>query len=66
MLGAFYKTKKELRGNIGKPLSYIETSMFSTEYRPNGTLYLVGPDPYKNREWFASVVMANGIIQKVG
>ena len=27
-----YKSKKELKENIGKPLNYTETSMFGPEY----------------------------------
>lgn len=65
MMGARYKTKKELRENIGKPLRYIETSMFGEEYKADGTLYVVGPDPYNNRKWYAEVTMENGLIKKV-
>ncbi len=65
MMGASYKSKKELKENVGKPLRYIETSMFGTEYDPNGTFAVVGPDPYNNRKWFATVVMKDGKIEKV-
>lgn len=65
MMGARYKSKKELKENVGKPLNYIETSMFGTEYTPNGAFAVVGPCPYTNRKWFASVTMENGIIKKV-
>jgi len=65
MLGANYKTKKELKANVGKPLHYIETSMFGSEYRPNGVLTVVGPDPYRNRKWYANVTMKDGLIIKV-
>ena len=65
MLGAAYKTKKELKGSIGKPLKYIETSFFGKEYSDNGVLTVVGPDPYNARNWYANVTMKDGLIQKV-
>lgn len=64
MMGARYKTKKELRENIGQPLRYVETSMFGEEYKDNGTFCVVGPDPYV-RKWFAEVTMRDGRIEKV-
>lgn len=65
MLGANYITKKELKKNIGKPLFYIETSMFGTEYKDNGILTVVGPDPQFKRNWYARITMENGLIKKV-
>jgi len=62
-----YKSKKVLKENIGKPLRYIETSMFGSEYLPNGTLtganrpHITG----KGREFFARVTMVDGLISKV-
>lgn len=62
-----YSSKKELKENIGKPLRYIETSMFGPEYRENGRLtganrpHITG----KGREFFATVTMENGLISKV-
>jgi hypothetical protein len=64
MLGANYKTKKVLKENIGKPLRFIETSMFGAEFRFNGTVTVVGPSPY-NRKWYATVEMKDGLIAKV-
>ena len=64
MMGARYPTKKALRQSIGKPLRYIETSVFGLEYRDNGTLYVVGPDPYI-RKWYAQVTMCDGLISAV-
>ena len=63
-----YKSKKELRENIGKSLNYNETSMFGLEYRSDGTV--VGSNrPYstdnEGREFFAEVTLKNHIIQKV-
>ncbi len=64
MMGADYKTKKELKANIGEPLDYIETSMFGAEYLETGTFCVVGPSP-EQRKWFASVTMKDGLISKV-
>jgi hypothetical protein len=59
-----YKTKKELKASVGKPLGYDETSMFGPEYKANGELTVVGPSAYE-RKWFASVKMVDGKIAKV-
>jgi hypothetical protein len=64
MLGAIYNTKKELKASVGKPLRYVETSMFGDEFTPNGKFAVVGPDPYV-RKWFAEVTMKDGLIEKV-
>lgn len=62
-----YASKKELKENIGKPLRFIETSMFGPEYRDNGVLtganrpHITG----KGREFFARVTMQDGLISKV-
>jgi hypothetical protein len=62
-----YPSKKDMKACIGKPLRYIETSLFGPEYRDNGTLtganrpHITG----KGREFFANVVMENGIIRGV-
>ena len=64
MMGAIYKTKKELKAAIGQPLHYEETSMFGEEYRPNGRFGVVGPRP-RERKWFAEVTMENGLIKSV-
>lgn len=62
-----YPSKKVLKENVGKRLSYIETSMFGEEYRPNGTL--VGANrPHitgQGREFFAKVTMQDGLIARV-
>ena len=62
-----YSSKKELKENIGKPLKYIETSLFGPEYRDNGMLTVANrPHITKmGREFFAQVYMENGIILKV-
>lgn len=62
-----YKSKKELKQNVGQALNYIETSMFGSEYIPNGSLtganrpHITGI----GREFFATVTMHNGLIKKV-
>jgi len=62
-----YASKKELKASIGKPLRYIETSLFGPEYRPDGVLtganrpHITG----KGREFFANVAMENGLIKGV-
>lgn len=63
-MGASYKTKKALKETIGKPLRYVETSLFGEEYTDNGTFCVVGPSPYE-RKWYASVTMKDGLIAKV-
>jgi len=64
MLGALYKTKKELKESVGKRLKYIETSLFGKEYQGDGKFCVVGPHPY-NRRWYAEIIMENGLIKKV-
>lgn len=62
-----YASKKELKENVGKPLRYIETSMFGPEYRESGMLtganrpHITG----KGREFFANVTMRDGLIAGV-
>lgn len=64
MLGAIYKTKKELKSSVGKRLYYEETSMFGAEFKDNGKFCVVGPSP-RERKWFAEVTMKDGLIEKV-
>jgi hypothetical protein len=62
-----YASKKDLKASIGKPLRYIETSMFGPEYKDDGILtganrpHITG----KGREFFANVTMENGLIKGV-
>ena len=62
-----YASKKDLKASMGKPLRYIETSLFGPEYRDNGTLtganrpHITG----KGREFFANVTMRDGLIHGV-
>ena len=64
MMGASYKTKKDLKAAVGQSLRYVETSMFGAEYRETGKFCVVGPSPYA-RKWFAEVTMKDGKIAKV-
>jgi hypothetical protein len=67
MLVFKYPSKKELKASVGKPLRYIETSIFGAEYRDNGVLtganrpHITGI----GREFFAQVTMNDGIIASV-
>jgi hypothetical protein len=64
MMGAIYKTKKELKAAIGQALRYEETSIFGEEYRANGRFCVVGPSP-RERKFYAEVTMENGLIKSV-
>jgi len=67
MLVFNYESKKALKESIGKPLRYIETSIFGPEYHDNGILtganrpHITG----KGREFFTNVTMENGLIKGV-
>lgn len=45
MMGALYETKKELKESVGKPLKYVETSIFNVEYKSTGTFCVVAGRP---------------------
>jgi hypothetical protein len=68
MLILNYKSKKELKENIGKRLRYQETSLFGNEYIETGVMtgsnrpMLTG---IKGREFFANVTMENNLIKGV-
>jgi len=64
---AVYKTKKALKESIGKPLDYIETSIFGRQYDPNGYLTVANRPHITGigREFFANVQMKDGLIEKV-
>jgi hypothetical protein len=67
MLVLKYPSKKVLKENIGKPLRYIETSIFGEEYKDNGVItganrpHITG----MGREFFANVRLENGLIASV-
>ena len=68
MLLTAYKSKKELKENIGQPLRYRETSIFGPEYDPNGTFaaaHRPAVTGLPGREFFAEITMENGLILKV-
>jgi len=63
-----YKSKKQIKENIGQPLNYTETSIFGNEYKSNGVF--VGsnrPQVTNNegREFFASITIENDLIKSV-
>jgi hypothetical protein len=64
MLVATYKTKKELKQAVGKPLRCLETSVFGAEYQATGSFAVVGPSAY-DRKWYATVVMQDDLIKSV-
>lgn len=67
MLVVNYPSKKNLKENVGKRLSYTETSIFGNEYKSNGLL-TVANRPHitgLGREFFAQVTIENDIIVKV-
>ena len=57
----YYKTKKELKNNIGSELDYSETNMFKDEYKDNGVV--IGCDV--DRKWFAKITIKNNLIERV-
>ena len=66
MMGVYgYKFKKDLKAAVGKPLKFVETSAFGTEYKENGSFAVVGPDAYTKRDWYATLTMEYGLIKKV-
>lgn len=64
---AVYPSKKVMKENIGKPLEYIETSLFGSEYKMNGKITVCNRPHITGigREWFGVVTMENGLIKKV-
>lgn len=69
MLLTGYKSKKELKENIGQPLRYRETSIFGPEYLADGTFnaaHRPAVTGLPGREFFAKITMKNGLVHKVG
>lgn len=68
MLVTGYKSKKQLKESVGKPLRYQETSIFGPEYKETGK-FVVAHRPaitgLPGREFFAEVTMSNSLIAKV-
>jgi len=67
MLVFDYPTKKALKESIGSRLNYAETSLFGPEYKDNGTLYGCNRPHITGhkREFFANIIMKDGLITKV-
>jgi hypothetical protein len=68
MLLTGYKSKKELKENVGKALVYQETSMFGDEWVADGNFaaaHRPAVSGLPGREFFASITMVNGLISKV-
>ena len=57
-----YKTKKDLKNNIGQSLNYTETSIFGNQYKSDGTV--IGTN-HPKRSWFSKITMENDLIKKV-
>ena len=62
-----YKSKKELKEHIGQRLQYIETSLFGPEYKRDGEIFGANRPHItgQGREFFASVIMRDGLIERV-
>lgn len=66
-LVAVYPTKKACKEAVGKPLHYIETSIFSQEFKRDGVLTVANRPhiTHQGKEWFGRVHMKDGKIVKV-
>jgi len=61
-------SKKQLKEFIkqGEPVVLEATSVFGNEFdgvlqfAPDGDYWVVGPDPYRSRKWFAHIVKEQG------
>ena len=60
-----FNTKKELKAAVGTKPDFIETSIFGNEYKGDGSYAVVGPDPYRARNWYANITVVDGLISKV-
>ena len=62
-----YPAKKVLREQVGRPLRYIETSMFGPEYRDNSTFTDANRPSVTGHglEFLASVTIKDGSIATV-
>jgi hypothetical protein len=61
MMHLHYKSKKDLKKNVGNELNYSETSIFGSEYKSNGAF--VGTNP--KRSFFAKITVENDLIKQV-
>ena len=70
-----YKSKKDLKNEIGKKLDYTETSMFGNEYKSIGTFsacnrpsinsVLINRGILRAREFFTTITIENDLIKSV-
>jgi hypothetical protein len=70
-----YKSKKDLKNEIGKKLDYTETSMFGNEYKSNGKFsacnrpsinsVLINRGILRAREFFTTITIENDLIKSV-
>ena len=66
-----FPTKKAMRDAIGEGrLVLLEaTSYFGNEYdgplseAPDGDFFVVGPDPHRDRRWYAHITKKNGVVK---
>ncbi len=68
MMGFKAKTKKEVRGLIGKDVSgyFVETSFFGTEYSPVGKFTVcISLDCTRVRNVFGTLTVKDNILTKV-
>lgn len=70
--GSRPKTKKALKEAVAANLQSVEleaTSVFGNEFggslanAPDGKYYVVGPDPYRKRSWYAQIVKQGGSVK---
>lgn len=57
MLMFNYKLKKDLKSSIGKPLCYMETSLFGDEVKDTDSEQVVTGANHPKRSWFANVTI---------
>lgn len=72
MQGIFprFRHKKALKEAVkaNEPVRLEATSLFGNEYdgslykAPAGRYFVVGPDPFTKRSWYASIEVKNGAI----
>ena len=62
-----YPSKKSLKASKGESLKYRETSVFGPEYKDDATLFGCNRPHITGhkREFFAKVVLRDGVIQSV-
>lgn len=69
--GGRFASKKALREALaaGENVSLEATSLFGNEYggyisdAPDGDYFIVGPDPYTKRSWYAHINIKGAVIK---